>query len=469
MIADFSYLQSHRDPNIVIAGSGPAGITLARKLAQNRMNVLLLEAGSELPDSQEFYIGDTVGDPYFYLDVCRLRCFGGTSVHWTGWCRALDSVDFKARPSLDYPGWPIEKSTLDPYAKETEEILEVSLSPDAPFSETLKRIHFSHSPPVNFAEKYGEYIRGEDKITAVLNAALLSIDASDGKVEKIHVRGPDHTTATLEPGFLVICAGGIENSRILLWSNAVSPSKIVANDTTLGRYWMEHPHFEVGDAFDNSVVIPEDGFYSPTEAVMEEYGILNFGLRTLPLNMTHYGWKRNLVCSVPYAQDAVNSLSSNHTACKDGQRLRMAWEQAPDPHNRVTLSPTERDDFGVPRPVLHLRRVDLDYRTAKIGVELYGRHLLGKGIGAARAKPWVINEEFYPSHDELAGYHHMGGTRMSETSASGVVDRNLKIHGMQNAYICGSSVFPTSGHANPTFSIVQLALRLGDHLTQKAI
>ena len=48
-----------------------------------------------------------------------------------------------------------------------------------------------------------------------------------------------------------------------------------------------------------------------------------------------------------------------------------------------------------------------------------------------------------------------------------VVDKNLKLHGIENLYVCGSSVFPTGGHANPTLSIIQLSLRLGHHLIKR--
>lgn len=58
----------------------------------------------------------------------------------------------------------------------------------------------------------------------------------------------------------------------------------------------------------------------------------------------------------------------------------------------------------------------------------------------------------------------MGGIRMASDGRDGVVDKVLRIFGMKNIYVLGSSVFPTVGHANPTFTIVQLALRLGDHL-----
>ena len=64
----------------------------------------------------------------------------------------------------------------------------------------------------------------------------------------------------------------------------------------------------------------------------------------------------------------------------------------------------------------------------------------------------------------LESYHHIGATRMSDDAAAGVVDRDLKVHGLANLHVCGASVMPTGGHANPTLTIVALALRLADHL-----
>ena len=63
-----------------------------------------------------------------------------------------------------------------------------------------------------------------------------------------------------------------------------------------------------------------------------------------------------------------------------------------------------------------------------------------------------------------AGDHHLGATRMSLKSDDGVVDENLKVHGIENLYIAGGSVFPSSGFANPTLTIIALAIRLSDHL-----
>jgi choline dehydrogenase-like flavoprotein len=60
----------------------------------------------------------------------------------------------------------------------------------------------------------------------------------------------------------------------------------------------------------------------------------------------------------------------------------------------------------------------------------------------------------------------MGTTRMDADPKRGVVDENCRVHGVENLYVAGCSVFPTGGTFNPTFTIVALALRLADHLKQ---
>lgn len=72
-----------------------------------------------------------------------------------------------------------------------------------------------------------------------------------------------------------------------------------------------------------------------------------------------------------------------------------------------------------------------------------------------------------PTEGELAGRHHMGGTRMSLNAAEGIVNTDCRLFAQDNVYIAGSSVFASAGHANPTLTLVQLALRLCDHLDNR--
>lgn len=143
-------------------------------------------------------------------------------------------------------------------------------------------------------------------------------------------------------------------------------------------------------------------------------------------------------------------------------RIRNFMEMEPVPTNRVTLS-EQRDAFGrrLPR-VLH-EPSDLDRRSlvelhlaVKEAVEQRG---VGRLVGDLRdAKPWPIDQD---------ASHHLGATRMGDDPRSSVVDRDLKVHGLENVYCAGGSVFPISGCANPTFTIVALSIRLAQHLRSK--
>ena len=79
---------------------------------------------------------------------------------------------------------------------------------------------------------------------------------------------------------------------------------------------------------------------------------------------------------------------------------------------------------------------------------------------------FFYSDKYIWPKDGYGGSHEMGGTKMGISKKDSVVDKNLKVHGIENLYILGSSVFPTCGHANPTLTICQLALRLGNYLNK---
>jgi choline dehydrogenase-like flavoprotein len=77
---------------------------------------------------------------------------------------------------------------------------------------------------------------------------------------------------------------------------------------------------------------------------------------------------------------------------------------------------------------------------------------------------WLLDDSIEWDSAMWGGCHHMGTTRMSATDADGVVDKNSKIHTVDKTFVASGCVFTTGGYANPTISIVALALRLADHL-----
>jgi choline dehydrogenase-like flavoprotein len=146
----------------------------------------------------------------------------------------------------------------------------------------------------------------------------------------------------------------------------------------------------------------------------------------------------------------------------DGQVLGFfaMSEHFPNPDSRVTLNASAKDPLGLPRIHLEWRYGQADWDSLERSAAGFGDALGAAGQGrvcwpVARRKLLEISS---------ASRHHMGTTRMSADPAQGVVDPDLKVHDTANLYITGSSVFPTSGIANPTLTILALTMRLADHL-----
>jgi choline dehydrogenase-like flavoprotein len=461
-------------PRVCIMGSGPAGITIARKLDAAGIPVVIFEAGSSewTEESQDFYRGTTVGDPYFDLDVTRLRYLGGCSNHWAGWCRVMDAHDFTPKAWAPDTGWPITRTDIEPFLKEVHDILDlVEFRPDVPISDDIRWVQLIKSPAVRFAEKFHDELDKSSNIAVVLNSYVRELVGDGRQVTGAHIWSNGADAGLFSADYYIPCTGGLENSRLLLWSNERSNGGVVPNATALGRYWMEHPQFEGGNAIlTNYDEFEVDGtnevFFSPSPAAMERRQIMNFGIRLI--EMPYHGVKRliaDLACVAPDTAEWAAEQLDLRLRC--AAQLYVGWEQAPDFSNHVALSKTELDPTGVPRIELNWKKRDIERRTILEGLKLFGETMVAKNLGRVRLADWLVNGEDYPTDQELAGHHHMGGTRMSDDPSKGVVDRDCKVHGMDNLYVGGSSVFTTSGQCNPTTTIVALAARLGDHLGRK--
>lgn len=465
--------------DLCIIGSGPAGVTLARRLAKAGLSVGIFEGGGEqaTPESQELYQGTTAGQPYYALEAARLRFFGGSSNHWGGWTRPLDPYDFEAKPHNPLSGWPIARADLDPYAAEAADIL--NLPPDRPPPDLLPADHdvlvprlFRFSNPVTrFGEKYRAELAASERIRVYLNANLVDLRLEDSRMavsEAVFRSYKRNDLFSVKARAFALCLGGLENPRALL--NATSQvGKGIGNERDLvGRYFLEHPHAPIGRVVMRRPMTWMQ-VYSPTPAFMDANKVLNFGIR-----LGHFDeWnaagftgalKPQPECGLGFDALLAAEMKSEPTACPAyvGDAF-VSCEQSLSPDNRVRLT-GQRDRFGLRRIELDWSLSDTDMRTLRTAATTIGRLLAERDVGRLKIVDWLTAGE-KPNLDELwGGNHHMGTTRMSADRSTGVVDANLKVHSLANLYIGGSSTFATSGHANPTYTIVQLSLRLGDHL-----
>ena len=463
-----------------IIGGGVAGITLAVKLGQAGRHVLLVEAGDRdvSAKSQAYYRGERGEFENLPLHETRIRALGGSSHCWGGWCRTLDAYDFE-RSDLSADGaWPIGKLDLDRYLREAETMLgvtefsgvDVDLAGTDRNLQTI-RMYFS-KPPANFGANYLDELRQSKNITLMLNAAYLSaaLDADSATVNSIAVDDPRSSTPLIcGARQFVFAMGAVENVRHLLILNQKNGNRFGNIGGTLGRYYMQHLHQELGQ-----FVILKEGavpafaertratFMASTEKYLRYNGRGAFRLYSTRLTS----------CSdlIDRFRNVVTGASC-HGAASAGT-VSITCEQVPSAESRILLTGQD-DELGQPRIKLDWR-ISNDDRIAMRNAALeFGRYLIHADIGRLNVNPAVLSSveplQGWTTLDGAIGAagHQMGGARMSSKAADGVVDKDCRVWGVSNLYVAGSAVFRTGGHATPTLTITQLALRLADTLDRR--
>ncbi|MDC3295029.1 GMC family oxidoreductase [bacterium] len=392
-----------------------------------------------------------------------------------GWCRPLDKIDFK-----DYP---INKADLDPYLSAASDVLEIKgdFNRDIPFNNDFNQIQFQFSPPVRFGLKYREYIEKSSLIDLVLNAYVLNINQGnlEGSADYLEVADEKLKSLQIKVNNVIVACGGIENNRLLLWSQHVNKN-LFAN-LKIGSKWMDHPHFVTGEMIaddrkihkmidSSSDFIKHYLFLSPNEPMITNEIIGNAGIR-LKILQEKDATRTNeiindILCTAPNYGKKLAALAKKNLICTF--KVRIAWEKKPSDENKVELDFNNKDQYGVPRTKLTYKYNQDDKRTARICMEKLGAFFLSEDIGRIGVLPYLYDysNEIPHKHNFYYG-HHMGGTQMGTSEINGVVDRNLKVFNTRNVWVAGSSVFTSAGHANPTLSIVQFSLRLSDYLSKK--
>ena len=115
--------------------------------------------------------------------------------------------------------------------------------------------------------------------------------------------------------------------------------------------------------------------------------------------------------------------------------------------------------INCPRVKLINRWNDIELYSVKRGLEIFGEEFASAGMGKLETQ--YINGRPEVS---MSTHHNMGTTRMHNDPKMGVVDADARVHGISNLFVAGSSIFPTGGFANPTLTIIALALKLADHI-----
>jgi choline dehydrogenase-like flavoprotein len=369
---------------------------------------------------------------------------------------------------------------------------------------------------IRFGEAYRADLEKAPNLRVILDATVLELlpaassrpDQTRKSVGQVSVTTKGSKTFTVSGRIFVVATGGIESTRLLLLSAKINPTGAGNENDLIGRYFLDHvwmttaaylrfshDGYQAPLYFDQPTVAGAKMFAAiscaPAFIEREQIGAARFVLMPTRISMAgldslrevatdlrhgampdHLGEHLSNIWSDLYviADSAYKTITGSkqgwvtldETAPYKGAFVDLNFEPRPNPDSRVMLD-TTTDANGQRRVKLDWRLTDTDRRTATRALDAIAHEFGRLGLGRTRIRLDVGNDRPWPA--ELKGSdHHSGTARMSETPKSGVVDANCRVHSVQNLYVAGSAVFPTIGYANPTLTIVALALRLADHL-----
>jgi hypothetical protein len=170
---------------------------------------------------------------------------------------------------------------------------------------------------------------------------------------------------------------------------------------------------------------------------------------------------KDILCIAPgYGKKLANMDFAKDVKCGN---IALLLEEEPIEENKIILD-EEKDQFGIPKVKLFYKQTELSIKTAKLFLEEFANLCRKNDLGRIAIKDSIYNLE---KLELLEGYHQMGGTRMGADKYDSVVNKDLKVHNINNLYVSGSSNFVTGGYTNPTFTIIQLAIRLADKIKER--
>lgn len=379
------------------------------------------------------------------------------------------------------------------------------------------------SCPTDFGARYARRLKVARDIRVLLgaNCTGLKTGGAHGRLLcEVEVATLEGRQFSVEARATVIAAGGLETARLLLASNIGNEHDVV------GRYYMCHiagnvgslevagPPAHVRHGYEVSpegiycrrrISIAEgeqrrrglanavarlhfpritdprhrsgvlSGLYLARKFISYEYGKrLNDGTPpTLGLHARHLwnvvadpadtaGFLAHWVAKRTLAQRKFPSVILRNRSNRFS--LEMHGEQAPRATSRVTLT-DRRDALGLPRLRIDWRHGPEDIDSVRRTLDLIAQEMARSGVGRLTYDRDTLEEDLL--RFGAYGGHHIGTARMGSDARTSVVDADCRVHSVNNLFVAGSAVFPTSSQANPTLTLVALSLRLGHHLSRR--
>ncbi len=505
--------------DFVIVGAGAVGIYLAAKLSRQGYKIALLESGGKRPEgnSQELNQAICDGVPHRGISEGRARLLGGTTSLWGGQLTPFYPIDIERRDWVLDGQWPL---TFDEIAEEYSEVISTlglpaisdvnsvpwerigSRRPD--LSPNFDIVLTRWLRETNFSELFSADLEKARNLKVYLHSQVLRVETrpADEGAPFVEAQSPAGVRFKFRSKKLVISCGTIESVRLMLASARLNPALPWAENHWVGKAFQDHLDYraarivpldkeEFHKAFDN---IYTGGFkYSPKlrlkEEVQRSEHLLNIGASIIfesslaehldhlksfakallrgarPKDLTQL--PKHLVALwklwFPLIRRYVKDRRAFNVADR-GIFLNLHCEQRPLSESLISLDEFERDRFGTPFARLTWKVHGSEVATMKRFCELLDEALQKRRLGKLLITPELERKDKSVLNGCSDTNHQCGGLRMSNTLAEGVVDRNLRVHGTENLYIAGASVFPTSSFANPTFTALALASRLVRHI-----
>ncbi|PZM10184.1 FAD-dependent oxidoreductase [Rhizobium tubonense] len=526
MFADLEVFQQVFD--VCVAGAGPVGIATALELSRRGLRTLLIEAGpkqSKRPQGNETGF-DIEDDVHHAADqLTSATGLGGTSERWGGRCVELDEIDLEERDYIAHSGWPIAHEVISPFYQRARALLssdvggersEPELEPETDFPISWE----SWTRTRNTAKANRAELAASSNLFVALDARVkaLVFDPVEGRLHSMSVacRGGSHK---VRADHYVLACGGRGNTRLLLNLQVAFPQLFGGTDGPLGRFYMGHvagqiaqiefttqEHAErylfkrtstgtfVSNRFQPSAKL-QRALELPNIAFWPTNRNAAFGETDTTLSLL-YLWnsRKSTAHKAPWSEadrsrynDVLRKVLRNPVGATSSALelirqkrslaepyvllrrpdmrygLRYHGEQIPSSSNRAFLK-SERDADGQFKLDVSFRYLPQDFSgTLQAHLALDGwlkEQKIGKLI--FDAAPEDLDEQMAVQAKD--GYHQIGLTRMGVDRNDAVVNPNCRVIDIANLSIAGSSVFTTSGQANPTLPAVALAVRLADHL-----
>jgi choline dehydrogenase-like flavoprotein len=506
---------------VCIVGCGAIGMAMARELNRHRIDTVVVDGGAERdePQTQALYDCEMVGLTLGGATDGRFRVLGGSTTRWGGQALPMDAIDFERRDWVAHSGWPIRMDEVARYYSQVAEYMDIDdadyeaglardLRAVAPaVDQRVLRYHFSKwAPQPNLRRLYLADFRRAPHLRLLTHANVTRIDLTQGRsaVERLTVRSLQGCSATIEAHYVILCTGGIENARLLLTNDHQVQGGIGNEHDVVGRFLQDHPTARAA-TIEASSSRRLQAMFNQYYRRGRKYAVRLSASTEFQCKFRTLNLSSGITFEAP-ADSAVGALKRVHgrllgRACggtpltdllalgKSATSLilpayeyvvrgrqyvpnatytvHVISEQEPDPSSRVSLA-EQRDALGVRKARIDWRLQPSVARSVRLFAQTLSAEFNRLQLGRLRlARGLAADDEGYAPVLADAN-HHIGTTRMSDDPRSGVVDARCKVHGIDNLYVGGSSVFPTGGHSNPTFTALALAFRTCAELRHRA-